>query len=325
MTRIVVGLAGGSSHTTVFVADERGEHLATVTGPGCAVRPGEAVRSADIIAGLVRDALAEAGIPGTLPAMLCAGVSGVGRDDERLMLWRELSRRELAHDIVVQIDASIALEDAFGEGPGVLLIAGVGSLAYGRDAAGTQVRCGGWGTVAGDEGGGAWIGRRALNLVTAAADGRENETSLSESIPAAAKVRGLTDLIPWAAAATPAQLASLATAVCDAADRGDAGAQRLLSEAAAALGLHVCTLADRLFPNVSEPVTVAFTGSLLAPGAPLRAVVESWLRVECPRAQAIPEEVIPARGAVDAALRMLGVAGARQRFAPVAPHVRTRS
>lgn len=324
MSRIVVGLAGGSSQTTVFVADEHGEHLATVRGPGCAVRPGEAARSAEVIAGIVRDALAEAGVPGEQPAMLCAGVSGVGRDDERIMLWRELTTREVAHDIVVQIDATIAMEDAFGEGPGILLIAGVGSIAYGRDAEGTQARCGGWGTVAGDEGGGAWLGRRALNLVTAAADGRVPPTLVTAGVLEQAGVRNLPDLIPWASTATPTQLASLAAAVCESAGRGDEGAARLLHEAAAALGAHVQTLVARLFPSTSATVAVAFTGGLLAPGAVLRGEVENWISASVPRARPIPEEIVPARGAVDAALRMLGVSGASRRFAAaVAPHVQS--
>src|SRR6185312_5030233 len=73
-----------------------------------------------------------------------------------------MSRMEIADEVVVETDASIALADAFGDRSGVILIAGTGSIAFGRSPAGMLARCGGWGFTFGDEGSGAWIGRRAL-------------------------------------------------------------------------------------------------------------------------------------------------------------------
>src|SRR6266536_4697952 len=110
------------------------------------------------------ESLAAAGVASDVPAVLCVGVAGVGRDQERFVLWRELFKLELAREVVVQPDATVALYDAFGSAPGVLVIAGVGAIAYGQDAESRPVRCGGWGPLAGDEGGGAWIGRQAIGL-----------------------------------------------------------------------------------------------------------------------------------------------------------------
>ena len=59
----------------------------------------------------------------------------------------------------------IALEAAFGAGPGVIAIAGTGSIVYGRDAAGHTARAGGWGFAVSDEGSGYWIGRRAISAI----------------------------------------------------------------------------------------------------------------------------------------------------------------
>ncbi len=76
---------------------------------------------------------------------------------------------------------------AAGAGPGLLLVCGTGSVAFGLERAGNTMRCGGWGAVCGDEGSGAWIGRRALSMVTAAADGREPATALTGALLTAAE------------------------------------------------------------------------------------------------------------------------------------------
>lgn len=307
MSTIVVGVDGGGSKTRVIVADEHGTELASVEGAGSAVRPGESDRSADVIAGLVRDALHAASLRNVVPKVLCIGVAGVGRDVERQALWQALASREIAEEVVVHPDAAIALDDAFGEGPGILLIAGTGSIAFGRGPSGAQARCGGWGPVFGDEGGGGWIGRRALSVVTAASDGREPETALTGAVLTATQVTAATELIPWAASATPADFATLAPIVLATADAGDLRANAIVSMAVEELVLHVRTLARRLFGDERAASPVALAGGMLTRGAPLRRRVEQRLKTAVPGAQVRAEEVVPARGAVRGALRYLGV------------------
>ncbi len=307
MTSIVAGVDGGGSKTLVMLADERGNHIITVDGGPSAVRPGEAERSAATIAATVRDALAAAGMSHVMPKVLCVGVAGVGREAERQALWQSLVSADLAEEVVVHADATIALDDAFADGPGILLIAGTGSIAYGRGPTGTLSRCGGWGPAFGDEGGGSWIGRRALSIVTAAHDGREPETLLTGAIMTAAEVEQMEELIPWAASATPAMFAGLAPAVATSAEAGDLRANALLSIAAEELALHVRTLARRLFGDEQAAAPVALAGGLLSRGTLLRKRLEHRLKSAVPGAQIRADDVVPARGAVRGALRFLGV------------------
>ena len=79
MTFIVVGVDGGGSKTRVLVADDTGAQLGDVVGPASAVRPGQAQRSADVIATTVRDALASCEMTHVMPRVLCVGVAGAGR------------------------------------------------------------------------------------------------------------------------------------------------------------------------------------------------------------------------------------------------------
>jgi glucosamine kinase len=307
MSAVVVGVDGGGSKTLVMLADERGGEIVTVEAGPSAVRPGESERSATTIAAAVRDALAAAGMSHVMPKVLCVGVAGVGRETERQALWQSLVAADLAEEVVVHADATIALDDAFGDGAGILLIAGTGSIAYGRGPTGALARCGGWGPVFGDEGGGSWIGRRALSIVTAAHDGREPETLLTGAILTAAEVEQIEELIPWAATATPAMFAGLAPAIANSAEAGDLRANALLSIAAEELALHVRTLARRLFGDEQAAAPVALAGGLLSRGTLLRKRLEHRLKSAVPGAVIRTEDVVPARGAVRGALRFLGV------------------
>lgn len=306
MTAIVVGVDGGGSRTRVMVADETGKEIVTVEGGPSAVRPGQVEHSVQTIAATVKDALAACGMAHVTPKVLCVGVAGVGREPEREALWQSLMGRELADDVMVHPDAMIALDDAFGEGPGLLVIGGTGSVGYGRGPAGAFARCGGWGPVCGDEGSGMWIGRRALSIVTAAHDGREPETLLTGAILTAAEVNDVSDLVAWAAQATPATLATLAPVVMSVAQAGDLRANSLVTLAVEELVLHARTLARHLFGDERAAVPLALGGGLLAKGTLLRKRMVHRLKSAVPGAQVREEEVFPVRGAVRGALRLLG-------------------
>jgi len=306
VTQIVIGIDGGGSKTRAMVADEHGGMIGDVVGPPSAVRPGRAEQSAAVIADVVRDALASCEMTHVMPRVLCVGVAGVGRELERQELWQALVSREMADEVVIHSDASIALDDAFGDGPGVLLISGTGSIAFGRGPAGATARCGGWGPVFGDEGSGAWIGRKALSVVAAANDGREPDTALTGAILTAAEVNELPELIAWAAAATPSVLASLAPVVMSVADSGDLRANSIVSLAVEELSLHIRSLARQLFIDERATLPVALTGGMLKRGSTLRRRLEHRLKTAVPGAQVSAEEVIPVRGAVRGALRVVG-------------------
>ena len=303
---IVVGVDGGGTKTRAVVADESGKALADVEGPPSAVKPGQAERSAQVIAETVTLALEAAEMSHVMPKVVCVGVAGVGRENERQALWQALAAREIGEEILVHADATVALDDAFGDGPGVLLIAGTGSVAFGRGPTGTVGRCGGWGPSIGDEGSGAWIGRRALSVVTAAADGREPETALTGAVLTAAQVNEVSELIVWASSATPAMLGTLAPAVMSEAEAGDLRANALLSLAVEELMLHIRALARQLFMDERASVPVALTGGLLKRGQPLRKRLEQRMKSAVPGATVLSGDVDAARGAVRGALRFLG-------------------
>ncbi|MEX2181836.1 MAG: BadF/BadG/BcrA/BcrD ATPase family protein [Gemmatimonadaceae bacterium] len=307
MSQIVVGVDGGGSKTHVIVADRRGKELASLTGDGSAVVPGEALASAEVISQLVRDALTVAEIA-ERPRALVVGVAGVGREQERNALLRALRGEGIAEEVQVVADAEVASVDAFGDGPGILLIAGTGSVAFGRSPTGVFRRCGGWGPVCGDEGSGAWIGRRALSVVTSSHDEREPETRLVGALLTALELQDVDGLVGWAAAATPKDLAALAVHVVALAADRDLRANSICTLAAEELVLHVRTLARQLFTDERADIPVALAGGMLQRGSFLRRLVEQRLKSAVPGSHLHAEDVVPARGAVAIALRVPAVA-----------------
>jgi glucosamine kinase len=302
MAQLVVGVDGGGSKTHVILANGKGKELGSLIGDGSAVRPGEALTSAETIGALVRDALTNAEITDK-PSLLVAGIAGTGREKERKALLRALQGEGLADEVQVVTDAEIALADAFGvEGAGVLLVAGTGSVAYGRGPAGAFRRCGGWGPDVGDEGSGAWIGRRALSVVTSSADEREPETRLMGALMTALELETIEDIIPWAAKASPKDLAAIAGHVTTLAADRDLRANSICTVAAEELVVHIRTLARQLFVDERAGFSVALAGGLMTRGSFMRRIVEHRLKTAVPGAQLHPEEVIPARGAVKLAL-----------------------
>lgn len=289
--KFALGVDGGGSVARAVVVDAAGHELARAEGAGAVVvesAPGDA---ASAVAQAVRAATARAGT--ALPAdALWAGLAGAGREAARRAVTAELEGHGLAARVHVGTDVEAAFHAAFPEGPGILLVAGTGSIAWARDAQGRVARTGGWGQLLGDEGSGYAIGLGALRAVVRGEDGRGVATLLRGQVLAALGVDRTETLISWASAASKADVARLVNVVDDAAGRGDAVADELLSAAVADLERHVTALVARTGPWPAPP-GVALSGGLIAEGGPLRARVLA-------RLAALPVAV--RADAVDAAL-----------------------
>jgi|SRR5574338_279128 N-acetylglucosamine kinase-like BadF-type ATPase len=292
MTRFLIGADVGGTKTAAGVSDGS-RILARAEGPGAAVRPGRALVSAGVIAEVVRQALAAAGrLSGDV---LYVGAAGAGREPEREELRKALRSENLAATVVVATDIEIALAAAFDDGPGIVVSAGTGSVAVGRDRTGARHRIGGYGWQMGDEGSGYAIGRAALGAVSRAADGRSPRTALSERLLSATRSEKFDDLVRWAAGASPAEVASLAPQVLEVAETGDPLAQGIADYAARELTqLAVCLLPSM---TVEPPVPVAVTGGLLGRAGPLHRSVLARLREE-PRLAPVDTPVDAVLGAV---------------------------
>ena len=215
---LYVGIDGGGTRTTAVATGPDGRVVARAEGEAGIVKVLEPAAGVSILVGLTRRAAAAAGAPEAPVAALCCALSGAGREPERVALEAALRATGVAQCIRVTTDAEGAMADAFGTGAaGILLIAGTGSIAWGRDAAGRTARAGGWGFQLGDEGSGYFLGMAALQAVVRAHDGRAPETTLTADVLERTGVGAVEGLIAWTAAATKGDVGALAPGVCAAA------------------------------------------------------------------------------------------------------------
>ncbi len=305
--RYFLGIDGGGTKTTCAVGDES-QLLATATaGPSNIVRVGEA-QARESLHQSVRQACAAAGITPAQVVRTCVGGSGAARPE-----LAEVVRRCLAEILNPPIDVvgdmQIALESAFDAGPGVVVIAGTGSIAYGRDPQGTTLRAGGWGFAIGDEGSAHWIGRAAISAILRASDPRDArpESKSPQASPLAAavcKVWGVSALADLARAANsipPPDFAALFPAVSASSDEL---ATHVLTRAGRELADVALVVIRRLFAKEhADPVRVAMTGGVFRHAPVVRQVFYNELRALDSRVEVNPQVVDPVEGALRMARR----------------------
>ena len=175
MSRWFLGVDGGQSSTTALIGDETGRVAGMGRGGPCNhVSSAEArTRFIDAMGGAVGAALRAAGIAEAMFEAACLGLSG-GPDDKEALV------RDLVHAQKYSItnDAVIALVGATAGEPGVIAIAGTGSIAFGRNAEGRTARAGGWGYAFGDEGGAFDLVRQAVRAGLRQEEGWGTATAL---------------------------------------------------------------------------------------------------------------------------------------------------
>lgn len=270
-----IGIDGGGTRTRGVVTDAEGRELARVEGGPGLVRSTDPAAGASALADLTERLLRAAGLAPPATAICCA-LAGAGRAEDQMTIAAALQREAITERIRVVTDAEAAFHDAFGEGPGILLIAGTGSIALGRNR-GEIERTGGWGTLLGDEGSGYAIGLAALRAAVHAADRRGPETSLLPIILEHLELASPNQLIHWTNVAAKRDIAALAPLVLGAAEEGDFPSIEIVECAARDLSFHVAAIQDRLGPWDDHP-KLALTGGLIEPGGPMRELFSQALQ-----------------------------------------------
>ncbi len=300
-----LGIDGGGTKTRCVLADET-TVLATAMSGGCnIVRLGE-TQAREALHTAIRQVCATAKIsPGHIRA-ICIGAAGAARPEiaaKIRSILAELVPQITPTNIEVVGDTVIALEAAFGTGPGVIAIAGTGSIVYGRDAAGHTARAGGWGFAVSDEGSGHWIGRRAISAILSARD-QALETALTAIVLQAWKLNTIDELVQQANSTPPPDFPRLFPIVLHAADEADSIARDLLSEAGEKLAELASIVVRRL---VSHPpvdlLPIAMTGSVFRQSPSVRQVFYNRLQASFPGIEVRLELADPVEGALARAKR----------------------
>jgi len=265
MSAFVVGVDGGGTRTEAVALGLQGRLLGRAMGQAAVLDQDNVEAVAQAVHQAAESAAAEAGL--TLPAAaVYAGVAGAGREGVRQRLQTALEIARIGDRVRVGTDVAAAAADALGDGPGVVLISGTGSIAWGRGPDGREGRVGGWGGLLGDQGSAYDLGLGGLRAVTRAVDGRGDPTALTAALLTATGVDEPEGLIPWSHGAAKGGIAALAPVVVAHAG-SDQVAAALVEGAAAELARHATALVARLGPWNDQRPRVVFAGGLLsAPG-----------------------------------------------------------
>ncbi len=296
--KYVAGIDGGQSATLAVVADERGK----IIGRGSAGPADElgverdSTRLRDALAAALEAARQDAGLDSAIRYdAIVAGLSGYDGRVRGLAPSLPAKRLMLLHDSVTAHAA------AFGGGPGVVVIAGTGSFAYGRDTKGNEKRAGGWGYLFGDEGSAFWVAKTALAQAMRDADRRgetrpcqgEQETNAigAEALKFfnAPDLRVLVKRVYNGEIARDSVAAFAPTVL------------RLQPQRYEDVGIELSALAIAAFPDSAEEVRVAFVGGMMK-DPKVREAVALALHGKC---EIVEPQHTPAEGAVILALQEL--------------------
>ncbi|HJR08488.1 MAG TPA: BadF/BadG/BcrA/BcrD ATPase family protein [Pyrinomonadaceae bacterium] len=310
---VVLGVDGGGTKTQAIITDEEGRALGEgLAGPSNPLRVGVSNAAAAVREAVDR-ACAAARVHRTDIASAEVGLAGVRRADLKERMTDALQRTLGINSIEVVTDADIALYGATNGKPGLVLIAGTGSICCGRSARRKHVCAGGWGPLAGDEGSGSWIARRALQAVARASDGRGGATSLGEAACQYFNVASQDDLslAIYAPSMTNERIAGFARHVIEAAGARDAVATEIVADAGRELAALARTVIQKLRIE-RERFQVAYVGGVFAAGELVLAPLRAGVKRVAPQAFLAPPQLSPAVAAATMAraqIRRLALAG----------------
>ena len=296
--KYLLGIDGGGTKTHAVITDSScriiGEGFSGAANP---LRVGleEAISHIDQA---VADACAQAEIEIGDIDSACAAIAGINHPIHYHTMKDALDEALQIAGLELVTDARAALEGALDGKPGVVVIAGTGSIAIGVNETGEQARSGGFGPTLSDEGSGYYIAQSALKAVISSYDGRSPNTILAERICNRLGVASPSDLpgVIYNSDSEPVEIAPLAELVDEAAREGDEVARQILNAAGSELGRLASSVIKKLGLG-SFAFRVACVGSVFRSGETvLKPLREAVLSV-APRAEIGPPLYPPAIGA----------------------------
>lgn len=258
----------------------------------------------------VIEACRQAGIELSQITAACIGLAGVSQPDYHRQMLSELKKALPIPQITLETDARVALAGATGNQPGIVIIAGTGSIACGINARGRFARAGGWGPIMGDEGSGSYIGRRALEAVMMSYDFRGEATSMTAPVLSHFGVSSppelttaIYDTSSKEKGEVQAKIAQLSRIAVTAAEKGDSVAQEILHDASEELAKTTIAVVEQLRME-QETFRVAYVGGVFEAGELILKPLREAINKVAPKAELSPPMNPPVIGAVKMAKAM---------------------
>lgn len=301
--QLYLGVDGGGTKTHAALMSENREIIGEGdAGPSNPLRVGVETAVANIIKAMTT-AADLAGVSKHDISAATLGLAGVRRSDLKQRVKQSFSTQTKIRQTEVLTDAEIALFATTLGRPGIVVIAGTGSVCLGMNAQGEMAIAGGWGPLAGDEGGGVGIARMALQAVAKASDGRGIATQLSQRASEYFRASGPENLIVaiYSPQVDNTRIAGFARHVVEAAQSGDSVARQIILESGTELGLAACAVIEKLGLQ-NKKVPVGTVGSIFNAGDLLTAPMLRTIKTIAPKAFLAEPKMPPAHAAALMAL-----------------------
>lgn len=262
--KYLIGMDGGGTKTKCILTDfDLNTVYETIGGPSNFLMLGNE-KVSETVLDLIIECAEHQKINLADVESIVIGTTGGGRRSDAESLENAIkesanSKKIVLNNFRVESDARIALEGAFSGKPGSILIAGTGSIMFGKDANGEIHRVGGFGRFLGDEGSGYRIGQRGLNAVAKDFDGRGNKTLMTQLVLEKFSITSPEDLITEIYR-NNFDIASAAPIVIEAAEKNDKEAVKIIESESDEMILHISSMKEKLNENV---LYLSLIGSLL--------------------------------------------------------------
>ena len=293
-----LGVDGGGTKTHVVLMNDAREVVGEGNaGPSNPLRVGVETAVSNIVKA-TDQAMDQAEVLRVDIAAAVLGLAGVRRADIKQSIKSSFTDQVRIRKTTVITDAEIALFATTQGKPGIVVIAGTGSVCLGKNAKGKMAIAGGWGPLAGDEGGGVGIAQTALHAVAKASDGRGISTVLSDRASEYFRASGPENLIVaiYSPQVDNTRIAGFARFVVEAAQEGDAVATTILEEAGSELGLAACAVIDQLGLR-RQKVPIGCVGSVFNAGNILTKPMIETVHTIAPKAFLTEPAMPPAHAA----------------------------
>ncbi len=260
-----IGIDGGGTKTKCVLSDENLNVIYEAqSGPSNFLTIGTEVVTETIL-NLINDCCNSQNISLSQIDGIVLGTTGAGRENDANKLERTVIAKFNSQSLKLNFfkvisDARIALEGAFAGNSGSILIAGTGSIMFGKDQDGNIHRVGGCGRLIGDEGSGLTIGRKGLNILSKYFDGRGKDTLLRSKIAHEFDIANQTELITKVYSEN-FSIQKVAPLVMRSAEEGDDACANILDEETNELLMHIIAMSKLLNENNMK---VVFIGGTIA-------------------------------------------------------------
>ena len=265
--QLFLGVDGGGTKTQIALMNEAREVTCEgFAGPSNPLRVGVETAVTNIMKA-INEACDRGGVSRGDIASATLGLAGVRRADLKRSVRESFVKRLAIQRVEVVTDAEIALYATTQGRPGLVVIAGTGSVCLGKNEKGEMAISGGWGPLAGDEGGGVGIAQQALHTIAKASDGRGIPTMLSQRASEYFRASGPENLIVaiYSPQVDNSRIAGFARLVVETAQDGDEIAIGILNDAGYELGLAACAVIEKL-KLANRKVPIGCVGSIFQAG-----------------------------------------------------------